>query len=151
SPHTATIEHMFALDLVDAQSQLRNAVDVLVASESGALDVVALRRQIDRLERIALRALAEADRRGDWQTDGFASTESWLREKCRMDHGEARRSVLTARRLESLPALSQALEAGDISKKHVETVTNVCTSERIDAMTDLDEQLADAARLAKPR
>jgi hypothetical protein len=129
---------------------LRDAVDALVAAEDGAVDVVALRREIDRLEHVLLRGVADADRRAQWQDEGFLSTAAWLREKCRLDHGVATRTVVTAQRLESLPKLAAAFADGDVSRGHVERITEACTPDRIDAIVEVDSELADAARLAKP-
>ena len=145
------IEHMFALEDADVHAQLRDAVDRLAATDDGGLDVVALRREINRLEHLAARAVAEADRRGDWHAEGFLSTAAWLREKCRMDHGAAKRAVITARRLDSLPKVSAAFAEGDVSRTHVERITDACTPDRIDAIAEVDSELAEVARLAKPR
>ena len=143
---------MFAInDDHEVHARLRAAIDSVVATEDDALDVAALRREINRLEHAVLRAVATADRRGDWQADGFLSTAAWLREKCRMDHGQARRAVVTARRLESLPKVSAVFAEGDVSRTHVEPITRACTPERIDAIAQVDAELADVARLAKPR
>lgn len=61
----AIIEHMFAIDDLDVHAPLRHAIDTLMTTDDdGVLDVVALRREINRLEHLGLCAVAEADRGG---------------------------------------------------------------------------------------
>jgi hypothetical protein len=85
-----------------------------------------------------------------WLDDGAVSSASWVREHCRVAHGVARATVDLARTLQSLPETSEAF-AGDISRRHAETIANACTAERREAMMQVESALVDAARVASPR
>jgi Domain of unknown function (DUF222) len=134
------IEQMF-----DTLDELEAAVDKLAASEAEP-DVARLSRLAERLEYQRLRAVAALDRGGAWQADGALSSASWLREHCRLTHGAATASVRLARRLESMPATSDAFEAGAISRQHAQTIAEAFTSEREPALREVEPQLVDAAR-----
>ena len=89
-----------------------------------------------------LELVSEVDRRRSFEDDGFVSTTSWLRERCRMSGGEAKRWVELARRLAELPTVMLALAEGDISLDHARLLAS--------ARTDHPEQFeSDAAVLVE--
>jgi hypothetical protein len=73
-------------------------------------------RLADRVEFLKLREIAAFERSGDWAAEGFVSTASALRAKCRMVPGVAHRSVVLARKLEVLSETAAAFGAGEISR-----------------------------------
>lgn len=129
---------------------LGEAVEKLHASEE-ALDVVALRRCIDALEFVWLRAVRDYDRSQDWRAEGFVSAGSALRAKCRVRPGVAHGAVQLAGKLECLPETSRAFGAGHISRQHAAVIADACTPEREAALVELEPQLVDAPRVTHPK
>jgi hypothetical protein len=74
-----------------------------------------IRLAIEALQAECLRRLPDLERRGVHERDGHLSAASWLASTHRLSHGEARRSVATARALEHMPVTRQALEQREIS------------------------------------
>ena len=78
------------------------------------------------------------------------STAAWLREKCRMTHGAATAAIEMARRLEHLPATSEAFAAarsrgacpGDLAGRD---------AERRDALAEIESSLVLAAEAVSPK
>ncbi len=56
----------------------------------------------------------------------------------------------TARKLDHLPELAAAFAAGEISRAHVEQVTDADTSERAEMLSGVERELVDYARIATP-
>jgi hypothetical protein len=103
-------------------SSLRSLVDELAGEDltwvdDGQLeeDLVELNLQLTRLQAQASRRLAEVDCRGSYEVDGFLSTTSWLRDRCRVSGREAAKQVHRARSLSSMPDTRSAFESGDIA------------------------------------
>jgi Domain of unknown function (DUF222) len=136
--------------MFDAVRSLGDAVEKLRASEE-PVDVVELRRCIDALEFLWLRAVRAYDRSDEWQAEGFVSAGSALRAKCHLRPGVASATVQLARKLERLPETSAAFGVGEISRQHAAVIADACTPEREAAIVDLEPQLVDAARVAHPR
>lgn len=70
--------------------------------------------------------LREFDERSGWNT-GFRSCAHWLNWRIGLDLGAAREKVRVARALGSLPALSAAMERGELSFSKVRALTRVAT------------------------
>ena len=106
------------LDALDALDVLDDAVAKVAASEA-LLDVVRLRALANRVELVWLRAIAAAERRGEWHAQGYLSAAAWVRHRCGLTHpaaidalGCARTLALgCARTLDAMPALAGAFEA----------------------------------------
>ena len=103
--------------MFDPLDDLEAAIDKVAASEA-TLDLARLSMLVERVEFQRLRAVRTLDRSDAWQADGALTTAAWLRHRCRMTHGAAVATVRLARRLESLPAASNAFEAGEITRQH---------------------------------
>ena len=129
---------------------LEEVVDKVAASES-PVDIARMRRAIERLEHAWLERVRAAERRGEWMTEGFVSSASWLRERCRMTHGAAAASIELARRLEHLPATSEAFASGTISRAHAQVITRAATAERRDAVAAVESSLVLAAAAVSPK
>jgi hypothetical protein len=67
-----------------------------------------------------------------------------------MSSGHARRAVDMARKLDTLPELSDAFAAGEISRAHVEMITDSYTPERAEMLQGVERELVDYARLSTP-
>ncbi len=63
--------------------------------------------------------IAEFDRREGWFQWGILSCAHWLNWKCGIGLGAARDKVRVARSLESLPNISEAFRAGQVSYSKV--------------------------------
>jgi hypothetical protein len=79
--------------------------------------------------------LAEFDERGGWG-GGFRSCAHWLSWRTGIAPGAAREKVRTARALRTLPRVSEAMRAGELSFAKVRAITRVATP---DNETDLLE------------
>ncbi len=86
--------------MFDVLDELESAIDKVVASERD-VDVERMVRLSERVEYLKLRTIREYELSGAWQAEGFVSTGSALRNKCRMSHAQS--SVVLARKLEVLP------------------------------------------------
>jgi hypothetical protein len=89
----------------------------LAQVEDGQLeeDTIALFREINVLRARAVRHIDEIDARRSFEGEGYLSTASWLRDKCRLTAKEARGLVGSARALRSMAATRRAFAAGDIT------------------------------------
>jgi Domain of unknown function (DUF222) len=112
---------------------------------------VRLSRVIERLEFQRIRAVAHLDRTASYIDDGALSAASWLRHHCRLTFGAAAASVRLARKLERLPETAAAFAAGEVSRHHARVLADACTTERGDAVVELEPQLVTAARATDPR
>ena len=127
------------------------AVDVegMSASALGA-HIRALMRARDRLDGQIGRALQVFDARGYCETDGAASTASWLRGRCRVSGGEASARVRTARALRDLTATAKALEDGAITLAHARAIALLAGDTELAATRQIEAQLVELARLVDP-
>jgi hypothetical protein len=76
-----------------------------------------------------LKLIAEFDRLEGWGGWGIKSCVHWLNWRCGIAAGAAREKVRVARALESLPKMSQAFEAGEVSYSKVRAMTRRATPE----------------------
>src|SRR5437764_10645471 len=88
------------------------------AATDPSVDVVRLRRLLDRAEAVWIQAVGAAVRDGAWQAEGHVSPAAWLRHRCRLSHPDAASAIKLARTLEAMPAVADAFAAGDISRTH---------------------------------
>jgi hypothetical protein len=84
-----------------------------------ALEMVAVRRQIDRLE-LTFSQLAAAFRRTDyWDEEGSNSAIDWIRFNCRMTSNAAAERIAVGERLAGLGQSRDAMEEGEIGFAHL--------------------------------
>src|SRR5262245_58721663 len=91
-------------------------------------EIAELSAHLDAATARLLALIREFDARGGWNT-GFRSCAAWLSWRVGLDLGAARERVRVARALGTLPALSQALERGELSYAKLRAVTRVATPE----------------------
>ncbi len=109
-------------------------------------ELLELYRDIDRLEAKAAETLAEFDTSCEWQVDGSATCQAWLRLHGRMTAAAASGRLKTARRLRHLPRTAEAFAAGDISRDHVCVIARgTDVAESLDGIDQLDVE--EVARL----
>jgi hypothetical protein len=83
--------------------------------------------EITAATREFLRALAESDRHRDWAEEGFGSCAEWLAWRIGITRDTAGEKVRTARALEHLPLISDAMGRGEISFSKVRALTRAAT------------------------
>ena len=110
-------------------------------------DLVELTRLAARLEAQLLRRLAEFDRRGECGVDGAASTQAWLRWRCRVGARDAAQRVAVARALDRvLPGVAAALADGAIGYRHAAVAARAVRDLPAAAVPAAERILLDAAR-----
>lgn len=136
---------------------LAEVVDGLVDDRSGlgpdalgdaalADELLALRRQIDRLEARFARLAWAAHRRGIGAADGSASTGAWLRWRAGMREGEARMAIEAGETCELLPEAARAWAAGEISSGAARTIVAARVPDHDDEFIVCEPVLLDLAR-----
>jgi hypothetical protein len=78
-------------------------------------ETIELFREIELMRVQAIRRIDEIDGRRSYEGEGYLSTTSWLRDKCRLTAKEARGLVGAARALRSMPATRRALAARNLT------------------------------------
>ncbi|MFL5797892.1 MAG: DUF222 domain-containing protein [Actinomycetota bacterium] len=96
---TVELRHLAHSELEDRLSEIRRAVGVLEAE--GA------------------RTVAEIEHRGTYAESGHLSMTSWVEHRFQTSWSEAARQVRTARALEAMPAVREALYEGEVSTSAV--------------------------------
>src|SRR5918995_5219722 len=101
-------------------SELRSALDGLLVVDDAALSDDQLVADLDEVEHatrqldvVRARRLSELERREMWSRDGHLSLASWLASRHRLSHTVAASHMRTARALEQMPVMAQALAAGE--------------------------------------
>ncbi len=130
------------------------AIDVLADRQLGDVPGAALGDQLAELTRVAarldaewLRRVAEFDRRGECGADGAASTQAWLRWRCRLAPRDAAARVAVARALDrSLPAVAAGLADGQLSYRHAAVAARAVRDLPAGKVPAAEAILAPAAR-----
>jgi len=137
--------------------RLTSFVDALLDEDLDGLtedalgeDVIALRREIDRLEAECARRLHRFERRRGFAAQGAASVVSWLRQHCRLSAASASQRAEVARHLPELPAVDHALRHGDIGFQHAAVVARSASELGVDAVRPVEDTLVDAAQRLDP-
>jgi hypothetical protein len=130
-----------AIDSLDGQG-----LSGLPGAVLGA-DLVELVRVAARLDAQLLRRVAEFDRRGECGVDGAASTQAWLRWRCRIGARDAAQRVAVARALDrALPDVAAALAAGAIGYRHAAVAARAVRDLPPAQLPAAEAILLDAAR-----
>jgi len=81
-------------------------------------------------------ALADLDRRGEWEIDGSASMTAWMRTRLALTNQQAGRILKTGRRLRHLPVTATAWLAGELSDGQIEIIVANLTDRRAGLWAD---------------
>jgi hypothetical protein len=134
-------------------SELRSTVDALRSETLAELpdarveeDFAELHRAVEQLEVERLRRLAEIERRGLHERDGFLSAAAWLVSRFKVAWGAAREHVRIARALDHMPRTRRALEEGEVSMSAIRVLVAVRDASA-DAFERCEPQLVEAARI----
>ncbi len=103
----------------DPLQQVVSALDALVEADAALCAdreaIVALHRQLDRLEAVVTRATGAFERERAWEADGARTASAWLAVECSLPVRVARRRVAVGRALRDLPVAEAAWLAGKVS------------------------------------
>ena len=135
--------------MFDVMGDVETAIAKLLASEEH-LDIARLAAVRAQLECAWLRAIDDFARSDEWRTAGFVNAASALRAKCRVTPAAAHADLNLAAKLRELPGVAEAFAAGEISRQHAGVIATAATSERANAMRELESTLVDAARALTP-
>jgi hypothetical protein len=142
---------MVAEALVETDS-LVAAVDALAAARIDTLsdkalgdDLMAIRRQIDRLEAEFLRRVHPFDRHHGALADGAVSTTSWLRSNCGVTASTAAQRVHMARVLAELPKTMSSLSEGRASFTNVSLIARLAEDVGTESTRSVEDALVTAA------
>jgi len=138
-------------------ARLTSLVDALLAEDLDPLDdealgedVIALRREIDRLEAECARRLHRFEQQRGFAAQGSASVVSWLRQHCRLSAAAASQRAEVARQLPELPAVERAVREGEIGFQHAAVVARSASELGVDAVHAVEDTLVDAATRLDP-
>jgi hypothetical protein len=108
---------------VEATTLLAQAIDALAALDPTQLgdgeSVVALHRELARLDAVATRAVGTFDASRQWEATGARAAAAWIAVECKLPSSTARRRVRLARALRHMPAVEAEWLAGEINDFHV--------------------------------
>ena len=131
-------------------SALHEVMEELTAadpSELGDADsMLALHRELARLEAVVTRAAAAFDASRDWELDGSRSASAWLATRCNLPRQTARRRVSLGRKLRHLPVCEAAWLEGDVTGSHVAAIAAVRRTDTEAALARDEKLLVDNAR-----
>ena len=122
---------------------LTAALDDLVSLDAGALadgeSVVALQRELARLEAVAARACARWDANAEWAADGARSGAAWLAAKVHVPKQQAQRCLRLGRAARELPVAADAWLRGAIGSAHVAALAASRSTELLAKAMQRDE------------
>ncbi len=124
------------------------------AREADWHELGSITEQEAQLARRRIVIVRRADARGDWRDAGYASSAQWLAQASRSEYRTAQRITRTSDALRTLPALDEAMSAGDLTLDQVAAAARVATpGDRRRARTHRGRQDArrDRARRAHAR
>src|SRR5438132_3903933 len=111
--------------------ELTGAVDAVVDTDPARLAdaeaVIAIHRQLQRLEAVATRASSAFEAAGTWTPDGARSAAAWLATRCRLPLSTARRRLRLGRALRHMARAEAAWLAGDIDAARVGALADART------------------------
>ena len=136
---------------------LRSGLDELRSVELRFLSDGELESRLDEIARAQgvleaekARTVAEVERRGSFSTSGHLSVTSWVEHRLQTSWSEAARAVRTARALESMPVVREALYEGEVSPSAVSQLVGAREANPGEFAVS-EEMLVDAARTLPAR
>lgn len=146
-----TMQGMLAYAATDTDA-LADAVSGLAAETIDHLcdqaigdDLVAIRRQIDRLEAEFIRRLHRFDRSHAALAEGAVSTVSWVRGRCGLSGAAATERVRLARVLDHLPQTTASFRAGRAAFANVALIARLADDVGSEATRSVEDTLVGAA------
>jgi Domain of unknown function (DUF222)/HNH endonuclease len=128
---------------------LAEDIDALVEQgASGFADgasIIALQRQLARLDSFTTAAVAEFDTWGEWATDGARTPAAWLTTRSKLSGADARRQLRRGRRLRQLPICAAAWSRGDLTSAQVDVMIGLSRPVTEEALSRDEETLVGEA------
>lgn len=138
-------------------SGLRSALDEFDIDDVSMIDdrqlldgILEIAAGEEELRAQRLRRLAEADRRGSAEGEGYLSTAAWLRDKAGWDSRTAHSEVGAARALEAMPLTAAAHRHGAIGSSHIKVLVRAAR-DHSEAYREAEETFVNAACTLSPR
>jgi len=129
------------------------AMDQLVAGDAtecrDAESIIALERQLSRLECFVTKSAVAFESEGEWALDGAKTPTAWLSTRTHLPKTEARRQLRRGRALAGLPRCAEAWSNGDIKGAHVDLLDKVRTDVTEEAMQRDEALLVEQAKRMK--
>lgn len=144
----------------DAWAAVHDAIDVLrnldmteIAGPGAEEFLRESRRARACLESVDLRALRRFENQQSWRTDGYLSAASCVRTRLKINDAEVRERLHSARLLDDMPQMAQALAVGDITYAHLRTVSRAADQNpsRRASLAQADNILARSACTLNPK
>ena len=111
---------------------MRSEVELSELDGQGLADrLVALERDLRRIEAEMVAVLDEADRRGSWRADGHASVRGWARATVRWSDIEVRDRVRTVTLCRDAPLVHDELNAGRLGVAQVRELARARANPRV--------------------
>lgn len=104
----------------------------------------------DALDGVKAELLAELDRSKDYELDGAATLNAWVRNQLRMTSRQASVLVRNATALRDLPLVAEAAMSGQISAAHVQVFAYGIKHIGLEPMTQFQEPFIDVALSCDP-
>jgi hypothetical protein len=123
---------------------LASTIDELVDADPGTLadseTLVALHRELARLDGLVARASARWDAQKQWAIDGAKSGGAWLAAKTHAPRRDMNRRLRLGRAIRSMPCTETAWLEGSITSAHVSALAACRRTESLEAQFTLDEE-----------
>ena len=133
-----------------ATATLAGAIDELLGVEPQVFAdgdiVLALHRQLERLQALVTRATAGFDSAHEWENDGARSAAAWIAHHRGLPTWVTRRRVCQGRALRHMDLTEAAFGAGDINEAHVEVLVRARAKAGAAAFEEAEEMLLGYAR-----
>ena len=108
--------------------------------------IIALERQLSRLECFVTKSVVAFEAAGEWALDDAKTPAAWLSTVAHLPKAEARRQLRRGRALAGLPICAQAWSEGDIGGAHLDLLDKVRTDVTKEAMQRDEALLVDQAK-----
>ena len=135
---------------MDVVRSLVSAVDALCAADPSTLadgeSLVALQRELERMQAVLTRATAAFDAGGSWAADGARSSAAWVAARCGLPLATARRRVRLGRDLRHMAKVEAAWLTGDIGEAQVAQLAEARTEATAESFARDEEMLVDHAK-----
>jgi hypothetical protein len=122
--------------------------DSLIRADALEREITDLCAQINAASYRLLQLIAELDDTAPWGAWGLQSCAHWLNWRCGIGMNAAREKVRVAHALKSLPAISSALESGQLSFSKVRALTRIADGANETQLLELAHH-ATAAQVEK--
>src|SRR5438105_5491135 len=129
---------------------LSEALDAVCAEDPARLAdpeaIVALHRQLARLEAATTRASAAFDAGGVWEPDRARSAAAWIAMACHLPTSAARRRVRLGRELRLMDVVEKAWLSGEVGEAQVALLARARTPRRAQTFARDEQMLIAQAR-----